>query len=149
MFFLLSVKRGGGLSQSKKSLSENTQIFFTILDQKLSFFDHFFSLRGGCRSCPIQKILIRKKLRWMQTRKQMDVRRHKKHNSLNSILLIAETFHTKPHRNQRARLTFDRRWFFIMTDVPFGISSICWTNWGQLRFPTPSSQSFPRPLFSR
>ena len=32
-FFLLSVKRGG-LSQSKKSLSENTQIFLTIFTKK-------------------------------------------------------------------------------------------------------------------
>ena len=55
-FLLISVKRGQGLGKSKKSLSENIQIFWTIFDQKLSFFYHFwpklnffyrFFIKGG------------------------------------------------------------------------------------------------------
>ena len=45
VFFLLSVKRGG-LSQSKKSLSENTQIFCDHFGLKTEFFYHFFHLGG-------------------------------------------------------------------------------------------------------
>ena len=44
-FFLLSVK-GGGLGQSKKSLSENTQIFCDHFGLKTEFFYHFFHLGG-------------------------------------------------------------------------------------------------------
>ena len=45
IFFLLSVKRGG-LGQSKKSLSENTQIFCDHFGLKTEFFLPFFSFRG-------------------------------------------------------------------------------------------------------
>ena len=40
--FLLLVKRGGGLGQSKKSLSEITPIFFTNFDQKMIFLTIFY-----------------------------------------------------------------------------------------------------------
>ena len=41
LFFLLSVKKGGGLGQCKKSLSENTQIFWPFLTKNWVFFDNF------------------------------------------------------------------------------------------------------------
>ena len=41
-FFTFGKKGGGGgLGQTKKSLTENTQICLTIFDQQLSFFYHF------------------------------------------------------------------------------------------------------------
>ena len=40
-FFYYRSKRGGGLGQLKKSLSENIQIFFDHFDQKLSLFTIF------------------------------------------------------------------------------------------------------------
>ena len=43
LFFVLSVKRGGGLGQSKKSSSENTQIFFDHLWPKAEFFWTFLT----------------------------------------------------------------------------------------------------------
>ena len=59
LFFLLSVKRGGGgvLGQSKKSLSENTQIFFDLggvlpnpkgfYQKKTEIFWHNLPKKGG------------------------------------------------------------------------------------------------------
>ena len=40
-FFLFRSKGGGGLGQSKKSLSENTQIFLSNFDQFLTNHDQF------------------------------------------------------------------------------------------------------------
>ena len=60
-----SIRKGllnmrGGI---KKTIPKNPyQKIFRFFDQKQSFFDHFL-IKGGM-SWPIQKILIRKKLRW-------------------------------------------------------------------------------------
>ena len=43
LFFYFRSKGEGGLGQSKKSLSENTQIFLTNFDQKLRFFLSFLT----------------------------------------------------------------------------------------------------------